>query len=355
MMLFQRRLFGELLRNTLTTLALLTAVLMLIISAQVMQQQGLTLLTLVRAVPIFAATQIDITLPMAVLVAVVLTYGRAAADNEVETLRASGVHPFHVALPGLVFGGLLSVLLLLGVDYVKPLSEAAKLRIANETDIASLLHDKLSSGEPVSLDARTVLSAESFDENGQARGLRVQIYDEQRNLEREIVASAAEISLNNAAALIEVRLRDFHAVKGAAMTGADALITRPVPRDVVDLGHGELTTPQLMAFVRRGPDQRASFTPRRAELDVDMRLASAAACLLFVVLGLPVALLFRRHDRTAAFLVAFLAALFVYYPCREITQVLSERDILPPAAASWTGNAFIAAVGLGLAWKVFRR
>src|SRR6185436_6600448 len=62
-----------------------------------------------RALPIQAATQLDVILPIAVLVSVVLTYGRAAADNEVDTLRASGVHPLHVMTPGLLFGALASL------------------------------------------------------------------------------------------------------------------------------------------------------------------------------------------------------------------------------------------------------
>src|SRR5262245_56055432 len=160
MMLFQRRLFAELLWNALTTLALLTVVLMLIICAQVVQREGLTLVMMVWAVPILAASQLDLTLPMSVLVAVVLTYGRAAADNEVDTLRASGVHPLHVALPGLVFGAMMTLVLLTGMDFAKPWAETAKRRIAKETDLGGLLKDKLSTGEPVELPGNYVISAE---------------------------------------------------------------------------------------------------------------------------------------------------------------------------------------------------
>jgi lipopolysaccharide export system permease protein len=88
---------------------------------------------------------------------------------------------------------------------------------------------------------------------------------------------------------------------------------------------------------------------------VDLRLASAAACLLFVILGLPVALMFRKHDRTAAFLVAFLLALFLYYPSREVSIALTRREAISPMVASWSGNVFLLAIGLVLCWRVFRR
>jgi lipopolysaccharide export system permease protein len=356
MMLFQRRLLYELLRNTLTTLLLLTLVLILIMSAQVVQRtEGLTLELFARSLPIFAAAQLDLTLPIAVLVAVVLTYGRAAADNEIDTLRASGVHPLHVVTPGLLFGGLMGLLLLADMDYVRPWAERAKRRILKDGDFTGLLRNKLSVGEPVELDKGTIISAEDFDEQGRALRMRVQIYDDDGDLERELVARTAELRLNRETSMLEVTLRDFETVKGPTFSGTEWTITRALPRGIALLRESALTTAQLLAWLQRDEERRWGIDEAEARLQVHMRLAASTASLLFVLLGLPVALMFRRNDRTGAFLVAFLLALFLYYPSREISMALTRQEALPPLLASWSGNLFLFVISLVLLWRVFRR
>ncbi|HYN64307.1 MAG TPA: LptF/LptG family permease, partial [Candidatus Limnocylindrales bacterium] len=86
-----------------------------------------------------------------------------------------------------------------------------------------------------------------------------------------------------------------------------------------------------------------------------MRLSDSAAALIFVLLGLPVSLLWRRYDRTGAFLVAFLLALFLYYPSQQISFALARMDALSPLVAAWSGNVLLLVLSLGLMWRVFRR
>jgi lipopolysaccharide export system permease protein len=356
MMLFQRRLLVELLWNALTTLLLITAVLVLILCAQLLHRsEGMTLLTFVKAVPALASVHLDLTLPLSVLVAVVITYGRAAADNEVDTLRASGVHPVHLVTPGLVFGAFASFVLLVGMDFVQPGASRSLRRLMHDTDLAELLRNKLSAGEPVRLDDRTVITAEGFDESGRAQGMRVQLYDDEGNLESEYVANEAELKLNRQTGSFEFTLYDYTSVKGAHVKGKQTVIERSLPKDIADLSSDHLATPQLLAFLRRAPERRGGFTELRAQLAVDLRFSSAAACVLFVLLGLPVALIFRRNDRTGAFLVAFLLTLFVYFPSQQIAMALTRDGTLSSQVACWSGNGFMLLVGSALSWRVFRR
>ena len=357
MMLFQRRLFAELVRNTLTTTALLLSVLTLIVSVQVVHSaDGLSLGFFARALPIQAATQLDVILPIAVLVSVVLTYGRAAADNEIDTLRASGVHPLHVVVPGLVFGELCALLLLLGLDYGKPLVKRLQLRLVRGEDIAAFIHNKLTAGEPVELEGgRTVLDADGFDSEGRALRMRVQLYDDQHNLQSALTAEQAEIRVDSERGEIEITFRDFQTIKGPRFEGQEFVITRQLPRDIKDLDAKYLTTPQLLAWADRGRDPSPATTAREALIETHMRLSNAGAALVFVLLGLPVALLWRRHDRTGAFLVAFLLALFLYYPSQQISFALAKLDALSPALAAWSGNVLLLLLSLGLMWRVFRR
>jgi lipopolysaccharide export system permease protein len=355
MMLFQRRLLGELFRNAAGAWLLLSIVLMLGMVAAVAQKaEGLSLGTFVQVVPAMTIAQVDITLPLSVLVAVVLTFGRAAADNEVDALRCSGVHPLQIGLPGLVFGALTGVLLLLCMDYVKPWSETAKRRFLDQVDYASVFRARLSAGEPVNLDDRTLITADRIATDGRALGVRVQLSAHDGQVEREIVAESADISVSRDPASITLVLRDFRTVRGPRAEGGSMEVTRSLPRGATALDLDQLTTPQLMADSRR-VGSFAGFTAHDARLEVAMRLSSAAACLLFVLVGMPIAVLYRRGDRTGAFLAAFLIALFLYFPSRQISLYLAGRQLLPLSVATWSGSLLLLLIGLLLNRRVLLR
>ncbi|MCB9897617.1 MAG: LptF/LptG family permease [Planctomycetes bacterium] len=359
MMLFQRRLFFELVGNAVTAVFLLLFVLVLASSLQVLQQvQGLSALTFLKSVPIFAASALDLVLPVATLVAVVLTYGRAAADNEVDTLRASGVHPFHLLVPGLVFGALMMLALLWASDEGTPLAERAKRRLTTEEDKSALVAAQLGSGEPVSIDSETTLTIGSIDEHGNARGILIQIWDEHWNLVRMIRSATGRIYVDETRGELVVELHDFHTVIGEGRSSGSMTIRRPILSVAADLPMRTFTTAQLIGWEKRNERdgrRRGQYRPLVIATEIAMRLSGSASCLLFVLLGFPVALRFRRSDRVGAFLVAFLLALFVYFPTVKVARTLASSKALPPEIAAWTGQAALLLLGLALSWRIFRR
>jgi lipopolysaccharide export system permease protein len=82
-----------------------------------------------RGVPALAVLQlfglslgfvIALSVPCAVLIATLMTFGRLSQDNEITALRASGVHMFRAMLPPLGAAGVLAVGLVLFNNYVYP-------------------------------------------------------------------------------------------------------------------------------------------------------------------------------------------------------------------------------------------
>ena len=357
MMIFQRYLLKELLRNTITTLVVLVVILMLVMSARIVHQvAGLDLATFGMLLPLAAAVDMGVLLPIAVLVAVVLTYSRAAADNELDTLRASGVHPFHVYVPGLVFGALMTCVLVWSLDDGVPLAGRYQKKITKEANLSNVIRQQLNAGEPVKLSDDTVLSVESFHPvTGLAQGMRIQQFDEETDeLVFEIVGEG-ELSLDADALKYVLTLENFRTLKGNKMTGDKLIIERDLPREDYQLHSEHLSSAQLLAWQARPERSRLEFNEREVDTEVGMRLSLAVACTLFVLLGIPVSMLFRSHDRVAGYLVAFLLALFVYYPSQQISLALAASDALPVDLAAWGGNAFLLVVGLALSWKAVRR
>jgi lipopolysaccharide export system permease protein len=63
---------------------------------------------------------VALSVPCAVLIATLMTFGRLSQDNEITALRASGVHIFRVLIPPAVAAGVLAVGLTLFNNYVYP-------------------------------------------------------------------------------------------------------------------------------------------------------------------------------------------------------------------------------------------
>lgn len=356
MILLQRRVFLELMGNCLVAMVLLLSVLVLVASVEIVGKiEGLGMLEFLKTVPVFLAVSIDLVLPLSVLVAVVMTYGRLAADNEVDTVRASGISPRTLMVPGLVFGALTSVLLLWCMDYGKPYAERAKRRILRDIPMAEILAHKLATGEPVWSDDRTLISIGFVDEDGVARNVSIQILDENGMPSTATVADSAEIYVDVETSVLVVELHDYRQTIGGGMTGRKLRIERPLARSLVDLNIAQLTSPQLMSWLSKEPHERGIYKQKRVEVAVAMRFSGSAACLIFVLVGMPVALRFRRADRVGAFLVAFLLALFLYYPSVKISKALAERNVVPVAAASWSGNSLLILFGLAYSRNALKR
>jgi lipopolysaccharide export LptBFGC system permease protein LptF len=99
---------------------------------------------------------------------------------------------------------------------------------------------------------------------------------------------------------------------------------------------------------------------RRVELDevlgrIHQRLARAGTPIVFLLLGFPLALIFRSGNRMVSFLLASMIAMFVYYPTERLGNMLMTQRLAGPVIACWSGNLLLAAIGGGLLAFVVRR
>ena len=77
-----------------------------------------------------AAWMLALSVPMSVLVASLMAFGRMSADGEIDSMRAAGLHPAKMLLPGLFAGALLAIGLTWFNDRILPQANfrAASLR-----------------------------------------------------------------------------------------------------------------------------------------------------------------------------------------------------------------------------------
>jgi lipopolysaccharide export system permease protein len=89
------------------------------------------------------------------------------------------------------------------------------------------------------------------------------------------------------------------------------------------------------------------------EVEIQKKFALAVACIVFVLLGAPIALRFPRGGVGLVIGVSF-TVFAAYYVCLIAGESLADRDILSPFWAMWGANIIFGAVGLLLLVRMGR-
>ncbi|MCE9560610.1 MAG: LptF/LptG family permease, partial [Planctomycetes bacterium] len=102
--LLNRLIFGELLKVFSMALAVLTGLLVTALLIQQGMQMGLSVMQVIRAIPLFIPNTLPYTIPATTLFASCVVYGRLAHDNEVVAIKAAGVHLATILKPAFILG-----------------------------------------------------------------------------------------------------------------------------------------------------------------------------------------------------------------------------------------------------------
>ena len=91
----------------------------------------------------------------------------------------------------------------------------------------------------------------------------------------------------------------------------------------------------------------------RYQVEIQKKFALAAACVVFVLFGAPIALRFPRGG-VGLVIGASLVAFALYYICLIAGETLADKLILNPIIAMWLANVIFTIAGLVLLVRVQR-
>lgn len=304
------------------------------------------LLLIVQLLPSFLV----LTIPMALLLAVLLAVGRLSGDNEIIVLQASGVS-LSSLLPPVMLMSLLAALATLVISvYGVPWGNSGFRQLT--VDIArkyaaSAVQERVFRDDLPGV----VLYVEHFDE-AQHTMQQVMIQDsrdQQRPL--TIFARSGMLLSDDGAGALRIILRDgsihtrqqddyrlatfsdYHLTVNTGRAASAAFKAR-------DLAVRELL--QQSAAATTPPEERA-----RLLLELHRRFAFPGAAVVFGLVALPLGLHNRRSGKGAGFTVSILV-LLVYYVLQSFLEVVAEKGVLAPALAAWLPNMLFLGVGLAL-------
>jgi LPS export ABC transporter permease LptG/LPS export ABC transporter permease LptF len=296
-----------------------------------------------------------VTIPMAVLVGILLGLSRLAADSEITAMRASGIG----VLSFVRIAGILSVLgLLAGLVnslYCAPLASAALIR----------MRDSLAT-QQASYEIQPRVFYEDFKDyvlyvqevkagTGVANWRNIFLADLSVPGSLRIISAAQATVVNDRDSVLRMRLRDGveHQTDSAqpnqytisTFTATDL----PLPlsdKDETHLGRSDapiLAVPTSELLARSRGMAARSADGRAALIELNKRLSYPVACLVLMLVGVPLGMATRRGGKSAGFVLTILLV-FIYYFLSIIGVALARQGKLPPFAGVWLANV---AFGIG--------
>jgi LPS export ABC transporter permease LptG len=90
---------------------------------------------------------------------------------------------------------------------------------------------------------------------------------------------------------------------------------------------------------------------KRFLIELNNRFAYPAACLVLMLVGVPLGVISRRGGKSSAW-VATILLVSLYYSLSLIETALARQDKLPTFIAVWSANLLFAAAGIFLLWQM---
>jgi len=351
-----RYLFLQILAPFAAGLALFTFILLI---ARIMKlvemvvNRGVPVLEILRVFSFILPAFLEVTVPMALLLACLLACGRLSADSEITAMKAAGLSLYQIAAPIAGFALLVFVASLFLSLHARPWGNSA---------LKSAIFDLARTRATVGLKEHVfndefkglVIYVEEIEPPG-TNLLRILISDRrQAGEENTVVAKHGTLVANEDTRSVNLRL--FDGVIFTSRASEQGYHKTDFSVYDVNLNLGEALG--QMEMREREPSElpfrelrarvaalRGEGAPARAErVELARRLSIPFAALVFAVLGVPLGLQPVRAVRSRGLAVSLLVILS-YYLMLSAAETLATQGRTPVTLALWTPNLVLGTLG----------
>jgi lipopolysaccharide export system permease protein len=302
-----------------------------------------------------------ITIPVAVLLGTLLTFGRLSSDGEITAFKASGISLYQLFLPISIFALatflLTSFLVFYGLPWGNIGFKDTLYRLAQskaDIEIKERIFNDAFSGLVVYVD-RVPLQGNHME--------GILIYDQrEKGKSNTIIAREGFIINNRESHEIILRLRngDIHRFEPEAHT------FQRIKFDTYDLKLELAKT--FAAIEKKLKDKEMSIEDIRKkmeeikriggdttsyEVEIHKRYAIPFTCIVFALIGVPLGIQPHRSGRSYGFILSILI-LLAYYVSLTASEILAVRKIIPAFSAGWIPNFLFGGLGIYLLVKTAR-
>jgi len=329
-------------------------------TVDMIMNKGVNFFQVLKIFLLFLPYVLIFTIPISVLSAVLLGFGRLSGDNEVTAMRTSGVNIYKIVLPVLVCGLIISLMNVPLNDKILPESEFAARKLVKRI---GLKHPTamLESGIFIKGFKDYIIFIHSVRGNT-LEGIRIYQPQEDRPT-RTIIAregkvipipeedsvklhlldgTADEVAPDKPDEFYKLSFKDYYMTLNLEGGAGDNSIQKKAR---------EKSIRELKDDIRELQKDDIGVIPLRIE--IHKKVALAFSSFVFVLVGIPLGITTHRREKFIGFGMAII--LFLVYWSIMLTGIaLAIRGIAPPWAGVWSANAVLLAVGAGMFYRITR-
>ncbi len=360
MRILTRYILGEILSHTLIGCALFTFILFMRELPHILDmvvRNSSTLSSVMEVVLFLLPNFFMVTIPMAVLVGVLLGLSRLAADSEIIAMRASGLgigYFIRVAAIVAVGGTLIG---LVNSLYVAPRANQGILDL--DKALASQATYEIQRGVFYEDFKNTVLYVQDVRSGtGAANWRQVFMADITDPDSPRITTAASAVVVSDSSQALLMRLRngtEHDPVAGHPEqynVSTFAIDDLPFTASQQNEGHlGRLDTAIYALAMQELMERAHGPDGRRFQIELHKRFAYPAACLVLMLVAVPLGVTSRRGGKSSAWVFTILLVV-LYYSLSLIGIALGRQNWIPTFLAVWSANILFAAGGVFLLWQM---
>jgi lipopolysaccharide export system permease protein len=318
--------------------------------------RGVPLLQIGKLFSLILPTFLELTVPMAFLMAILLGLGRLSNDQELLAMKASGVSPRQILWPIALLATIIALTTLGLTMFARPAANfALKKELYNiaKSRVGTALREKVFNDDFPNI---LIYVEEIVPPGNTAQG--VLIVDKRDKVREDIIlGKVARITTDEETNALGLRLFDgsiYEREKNRPGFSQTRFNIYDFKLDLDDLmgpvrqreaGPKEMPLAALLTAIETKQSGGNKAIAERMELH--QRISFGFVPLIFCLLGVSLTLLPRtsRANRSWGFMLCT-AWLMVYYALLSLGKALGDKSILHPMLALWLPNLVVGGIGL---------
>ncbi|MBU3911141.1 MAG: LptF/LptG family permease [Candidatus Omnitrophica bacterium] len=293
------------------------------------------------------------TIPMSVLSAMLIVFGRLSSDNEIAAMRANGVNLYRLTIPLLIGGLVLSLFSIILNNRILPESHFTSRKIVKNIGVKNPAA-YLETGTFIKSFKDYIIFIHEIDKN-KMKGVRIYHLQEGRPTRTIIAKNGEFISLENQNAVklklmngtsdepnpknplnfyklnfntyyLTMDLDDSISSSGYIEKKPKEMNFREIKQEVKKLGLHHIDAPSLIAEFHR-------------------KISISFASMVFVIIGISLGIFAKRGEKTIQFAIA-LGVIVLYYLLMAGGMAISLKGVQPIALWIYLPNIIFSTIGI---------
>jgi lipopolysaccharide export system permease protein len=367
-------------------------------------EKRLDVFTIVSIFGLSLPFMLALTVPMSVLLASIMSFGRLSVDNEVVAFKSCGINIYNLLKPTVIAAVLLSGFMIffnnsvlpetnhrlknmmIKANYRRPVTAIkpgvfttmkqytiyAKDRVEDEL-LGIVIYNREDAQFPSTITAKR---GKIFLSNG-GNSLKAVLYDGQmherdkKNPDRYTTRifqtftlnlpdlgyqmneggtdyrGDRELSSNAMLKLVEEKREEIAISQKELQKAKDNLAKIEAEKNEINTPRQDAKKYKNVILMTQDKITRAEKDIRRFMVEVHKKYAIAIACLIFVLIGAPIGIMTRTSGVGMAFSVSAFVFM-IYYAILTGGEDLADRGVISPFLAMWISNMILGIVGIYL-------